>query len=259
MDKKDLAIKRHVLVQKWMQDLLFDQDEMAKPIMGIADFDDAVCLQFDGVLVASTDGPYDKRLVMKSALIHAATDVVVKGALPLFSLDNLVGNESDLKEMLSSLAHQARKMNIPLLGGNTKIEDVNPTACVTVIGKLLIAEPIRDGTAKEGDAIAILGDPIWGAQAERIEKAKRLFAAWFASLDKVIINSSKDVTKGGLAAAVYEMQEKSGRIFNICDHSFHKTRNLDNFIVTLAEDELEKMSEIFKGYGCPIVRIGTVD
>jgi len=254
----DDIIARHVTDLLWIRDELTGMDEMADPIMGAADFDDAVCIEMPGDLLVSTDGPYDMRLVMKSALIHAATDVIVKGGRPRFALDNLAGPMDDVRTMLKSIAYQSRAMRIPVLGGNTKVEDVPPTACITVIGDLLLSEPIRDSGAGAGDIIALMGEPIWGERDERIEKAKTLFGAWYKALEKVEISSAKDVTKGGLAAASHEMQQKSGRRFELDATPHHPGRNLDNFMIILKDDQCEELERICGDAGCPLLRIGRV-
>ena len=113
--KNKTLIEKYVKSLEWLRDDFSEMDDMINPIMGIRDWDDSCVLEFFGKIVASTDGPYAKRLVMKSALIHAATDVVVKGAKPLFALDTLIGTESEIKEMAHSLKTQAIAMKIPIL------------------------------------------------------------------------------------------------------------------------------------------------
>jgi selenophosphate synthetase-related protein len=256
----DDGVRRYVKDVEWIRDRLRHMDDLAKPIMGIRDWDDAACVEFSGKLVASTDGPYAKRLVMKSALIHAATDVVVKGGKPMFALDNMIGPRKDVEEMIDSIRAQAEAMGIPILGGNTFFEDSEPLCCITVFGRLLTEDPIRDSGAKAGDIVALVGEPIWGEQEERIPKAKMLFDTWFDALDKVRFSSAKDVTKGGLVSVVYEMGMKSGRKFTLfADIPYHRTRNLDNFIVTLDEFEYVNLEKICAKHGCPLARIGTVE
>jgi selenophosphate synthetase-related protein len=255
----DDAAKRYVKDIEWIRDSLAGMDDMCSPIMGIRDWDDAVCVDFEGRLVVSTDGPYAKRLVMKSALIHAATDVVVKGARPMFALDNMIGSRKDVEDMMASLRQQAEAMGIPILGGNTFFEDSEPLCCVTVAGKLLIDEPIRDSGAKEGDIIALVGEPLWGERDERLRLAKAMFDAWFDAIERVEINSAKDVTKGGLVAVVYEMEKKSGRKFKLDEGlPYHMSRNLDNFIATMDWSQYEKLDGICKKRGCRLARVGVV-
>jgi selenophosphate synthetase-related protein len=256
----DEQIRKYVVDIEWIRDRLSNMDEMLDPVLGIRDWDDAVCLDFKGKLVASTDGPYTKRLVMKSALVHAATDVVVKGAKPIFALDTLIGVRKEVEDMLDSLKKQAEAIQLPLIGGNTLFEDVEPRCNLIVVGKLLLDEPIRDSGAEKDDVIVLVGEPIWGEQNERLEKAKTLFQTWFDALECVKFNSAKDVTKGGLVSVVYEMQEKSKKKFKLVEEiPYSQTRNLDNFIATLTEYEYVNLEKVCMQHDCRLVRIGTVE
>ena len=243
----------------WLRELFLELDKLANPIMGIGSWDDAVCVEFGGKkLIASCDGPYKKRLVMKSALIHASTDVIVKGAKPLFALDTLTGSEIEVKEMAKSLKRQSKEMEIPILGGNTMIENVEPKANLFVVGELVLESPIRDSGGKEGDKLMVLGEPIWGSQSERFEKARKLFDCWFKILDSgVIINASKDVTKGGLIATAMEIAEKSGLNYELEDNiPFHLSRNLDNFLISIDEKNAEKVLKICSNEGLKAIIVG---
>ena len=254
-------IEKHVRALDWMRDELMEMDSLINPVMGISSWDDAVIVDYKGKkLVVSVDGPYTKRLVMKSALIHSATDVMVKGAKPLFALDTVIGGLDDVKEMMASLKRQALAMNIPLLGGNTLFEEAEPRCSLTVVGRLLSAEPIRDSGAKKGDILALLGEPLWGVQEERIIKANKLFDTWFTILDKDIkINASKDVTKGGLISAVYEISEKSSAKFVLEEKPpFSVTRNLDNFLLSVPEKSFQEIRDICKKTGCSFVAVGKI-
>lgn len=251
-------VQRYVKGIEWIRDALSVMDDIADPVMGIRDWDDAACVEFSGRLVASADGPYNKRLVLKSALVHAATDVVVKGARPEFALDTLIGPEEDVEEMLKSLKKQAEAMRIPLLGGNTLIEDAEPRCSLTVIGKLLLPEPIRDSTASKGDVVVLVGEPIWGEMDERLDKAKTLFAAWYDALESVKFTAAKDVTKGGLSAVVYEMEAKAAVKFRLDEVPYPVSRNLDNFIATLPEFEYVNLEKACTQHGCRLAKIGEV-
>ena len=255
-------IGKRVTSLKWLRQELLQMDYLAKPIMGIKDWDDACCVNFGNKkLVASVDGPYKKRLVMKSALIHAATDVLVKGAKPLFALDTVSGSENDVREMIKSLKIQALAMKIPILGGNTMIEEgTEPKCSLTVVGELLVKEPIRDNGAKENDSLILIGEPIWGEQNERIQKAKIMFATWYEILHaKIKLHAAKDVTKGGLVSTLYEISTKSKKKFILEDNiPFSMTRNLDNFLVAVSKKDCEKIEKICKKHKCGFCRIGKV-
>lgn len=244
----------------WMRDLLLPLDDILKPVMGIRDWDDAACLEFDGRLVVSADGPYAKRLVLKSALIHAAGDVVVKGGRPLFALDTMIGPEEDVREMITALKTQAEAMGIPLVGGNTLFDEVEARCSITVAGRLECKEPVRDNGAKEGDTIVLVGEPIWGTMDERMPKAKTLFTTWLQAVKEVDFHAAKDVTKGGLRAAVGEMEWKSGRKFKLDENPpYPSGRNLDNFIATLTEYEHVNLERICAKNGCKLTKIGCVE
>jgi len=260
MDNEEL-IKKHVESILWLRDELLEMDSMAKPLMGIKDWDDSVAVEFPGSkLVISVDGPYAKRLVMKSALIHASTDVVVKGARPLFALDTVIGTEAEIREMVQSLKRQALAMEIPILGGNTFFEDTEPRCSLTVVGELLTKEPIRDSTAKKGDVLLLIGEPLWGEQEERIEKAKIMFRTWFDIIQEVEIHASKDVTKGGLISAIHEMEKKSGLKFKLDDNiPLSMTRNLDNFLVAVSLRDYERIQEIAEKNKCNFYKVGSAD
>lgn len=257
------VIEKYVTSIEWIREKLLLMDAMADPILGIRDWDDAVCVSFGGrKLVVSSDGPYTKRLVLKSALIHAATDVVVKGAKPVFATDTVIGPREDVEAMIESLRRQALSMRIPILGGNTLFEDnAEPRCSLTVAGELLLDEPIRDSTARKGDVIALLGEPIWGGQEQRIEAAKKLFDTWYAILSSgIAVNAAKDVTKGGLASVVYEMGGKSGLKFNLSrELPYPMSRNLDNFVLTLCEEECDKMMVVCRKKDCRLLKVGVVE
>lgn len=239
----------------WLRDLFLEFDK-SKPIMGIKDWDDAACIEFGGKkLVASCDGPYKKRLVMKSALIHASTDVIVKGAKPLFALDTLGGPEKDVKEMAESLRRQGVAMGIPILGGNTMLEG-EATANLFVVGELLLDEPIRDSGGKKGDTLILLGEPIWGEQEERFEKAQKLFKCWYEVIGKCSVNAAKDVTKGGLVNNAAEIADHSKLHYKLDDIKIHKYRNLDNFLLSVDSKNAEKIHKIAERLGCPILEAG---
>ena len=258
MENKDL-IEKYVKSLEWLRDSFLSMDELINPVMGIRDWDDACCINFSGKLVASTDGPYAKRLVMKSALVHSATDVVVKGAKPLFALDTLTGTDSEIRDMAGSLKKQSLEMKIPILGGNTMLEDTGPRCSLTIIGKLIPDEPIRDCVAKEDDVLVLLGEPIWGGQDERLMKAKKLFETWFEIIGGGIkINAAKDVTKGGLVSCIYEISVKSGVEFKLNSNSarYPLTRNLDNFLISVSDENYNKIQKVCEKNNCEILVIG---
>ena len=138
------------------------------------------------------------------------------------------------------------------------IENVEPKANLFVIGELVLESPTRDSGGKEGDMLIVLGEPIWGNQSERFEKAKKLFDCWFEILGSGAgINASKDVTKGGLIATVMEIAEKSGLDYELDrEIPFHLSRNLDNFLISVDEKNAEKILKICSDHGLSAIIVG---
>ena len=54
----DGAVEKYVKKIEWIRDRLKHMDSYVNPIMGVGDWDDSVCVEFKGRLLASTDGPY---------------------------------------------------------------------------------------------------------------------------------------------------------------------------------------------------------
>ena len=139
-------------------------------------------------------------------------------------------------------------------------EETEPKCSLTVVGELLLEEPIRDCNARRKDILALIGEPIWGSQKERIPKARKLFETWFEILNSGIrINAAKDVTKGGLVSTLYEISKKSGVEFELKKTlPFTMTRNLDNFLISVSGENYEKIVRICMKNKCRILRVGTV-
>jgi selenophosphate synthetase-related protein len=170
-------------------------------------------------------------------------------------MDTLSGSEKDVKEMAESLHIQGLEMGIPIVGGNTNLEN-EPSASIFVAGELLIECPIRDSGAWKGDKLLLLGEPIWGEQKERFKKARNLFKCWYEVLAEAEIHASKDVTKGGLTNTAKEIASKSGCSFELADVKIHKYRNLDNFLLAVDERNSEIVKRIAKKNKCPCIEAG---
>jgi len=112
----------------------------------------------------------------------------------------------------------------------------------------------------QGDCLVLIGEPVWGGRRERIEKAKALFLSWFRILGSgADIHASKDVTKGGLISAVYEICRKSGRDYEFReDIPFSLTRNLDNFLICVSGKDMPVIEKICRNSGIPCHIVGAV-
>ena len=138
-------------------------------------------------------------------------------------------------------------------------EDAAPSCNITIVGELIVDKPIRDSGAQSGDLLVLVGEPIWGTQKQRLEKAKNIFRTWFEIIHNIRINAAKDVTKGGLIATLQEISEKSGVGFKLEEEiPFPMTRNLDNFLVSISPDDYTTLETICKKEKCWIAKIGDV-
>ncbi len=230
--------------------------------VGLADFDDAAVVGVENGLVVSADGPYAFRLVRKSAVVHAATDVLVAGGRPRFVVDTIIAPSWEgALEAAECIGRQARELGLEVLGGNTMVEDDvgEPKVSLTVMGELVAPEPITDRGAEPGDVVLLVGEPIHGGFRERMERARRLFRAFPEVARRGLVKAAKDVTKGGLVAMAALVCAKSGvgmRLDSVPYASI--TRNWDNVLAVVGEEDVGEVLEVCVERGCPVSVIGRV-
>ncbi len=230
--------------------------------VGLADFDDAAVVSVEDGLVVSADGPYAFRLVRKSAVVHAATDVLVVGGRPRFVVDTIIApSEEGALEAAECIGRQARELGLEVLGGNTMVEDdvEEPKVSLTIMGELVAPEPITDEGAEPGDVVVLVGEPIHGGFEERMEKARRLFRAFPEVARRGLVKAAKDVTKGGLVAMAALVCAKSGvgmRLDSVPYSSI--TRNWDNVLAVVEEDDVEEVLRVCSECECPVSVVGRV-
>ncbi len=248
-----------------------DDAELVKPlprdgegvVVGLDDFDDGAVLEPLGSrLVVSADGPYAFRLVRKSAVVHAATDVLAMGGEPRYLVDTVIAPDRDgAVEAIRCVAEQARALGLVVLGGNTMIEDdvEEPKVSLTVMGPLVAPEPLRDDAAEPGHEVVLVGEPIHGDTGERMEKARRLFDAFPRVAEAGLVRAAKDVTKGGLVAMAALVCAKSGVGMDLHSVPYPSlTRNWDNILVTVEPGDSEEVVSMCAERGCPACVIGEV-
>ncbi|AAM02771.1 AIR synthase-related protein [Methanopyrus kandleri] len=236
--------------------------EFGRAEVGLADYDDAAVVRVDGKLVVSSDGPYAFRLVRKSALVHASTDVLVAGGEPRFAVDTIIApTEKGALEAARRIGRQARALGIEILGGNTMIEDdvEEPKVSLTVMGPLVAPEPITDCGAEPGDSVLLVGEPIHGSFQERMERARRLFDTFPELARRGLVKAAKDVTKGGLVAMAALVCAKSGVGMDLNSVPYSSiTRNWDNVLAVVSPDDVEEVLNVCAERGCPVTMLGEV-
>ncbi|MGQ9699533.1 MAG: hydrogenase expression/formation protein HypE [Candidatus Bipolaricaulaceae bacterium] len=206
----------------------------AGPI-GLDHLDDGAVVDLPpGKLVVTTDSHVVKPLffpggdIGKLAVTGTVNDLVVMGARPVAITLGLVVEEgfpiSALERILASAAQVLSELDLPLITGDTKVMGKGELDGIvlntTGIG---VAEvPISDAGVQEGDYILVTG-PV-GDHGMAILCARNelpvetpvesdlapLWPALHEAIETGGIRAMKDPTRGGLAAVLNEMAQKSG-------------------------------------------------
>jgi len=251
----------HLLETNYPRKAFWHFDDLIDDLKsGIKAGDDAVVIKN---MVINMEGPYPLKLGAKTALIHTACDVVAMGAKPKFALNAIqAGDEEEIKLAVDGLRRQSIGLNIPIVGGNTQtVEELKSCISVTVFGELIDENLIvRDGGAKEGDLLIMLGDPVEGDVGERVYKAKKKFDTYLEILESGIkINACKDASRGGWLSNLLEMLIKAKKGAEIKSLPYPRaTRYLGTYIIAVPEEEYEKVVDIALKNKCPVVLFGRV-
>ncbi|MDD5112079.1 MAG: AIR synthase related protein, partial [Candidatus Altiarchaeota archaeon] len=141
-------------------------DKVQNLRFGIQQGDDAVIV---GDMAFNMEGPYPLDIGRKTGLIHTCSDIVIMGARPLFAFNAMqVDSIPQALEVTEDVKKQSMGLGVPILGGNTQLEN-NLTPCISfsVYGRL-VSNPVPDSGAQAGDSILMLGDVVEGSIGERI-------------------------------------------------------------------------------------------
>ncbi len=228
-------------------------------ISGIRAGDDAVVI---GKNVINMEGPYPLKLGSKTALIHTSCDVVAMGAKPIYAMNAIQAeNEEEIKMAVDGLKKQSIGLNIPIVGGNTQtVDELKSCVSVVVFGNLIGDKIIKDGGAKDGDIIAMLGHPVEGDIGERVQKAKNKFDTYLTLLKSGIdIHACKDASRGGWLCNILEMLVKAKKGVEINAIPYPRaTRYLGTYLVCIDESDLNDTLNIAVDNRCPIIPFGRI-
>jgi hydrogenase expression/formation protein HypE len=180
--------------------------------------------------------------VGKLAVHINCNDIASCGVAPLGILVTILAPENttleEIKEVMSEIRQEAKKLNVEILGGHTEVTaSVNKliVSC-TVIGKAVRGKAVTTSGAKIGDYIVVTKnlalegtsilahdheDRIKGELSHQdIEEAKG-----YANLLSVVnegllagefgVNAMHDITEGGVLGALWEMAEASNVGFRV--------------------------------------------
>jgi hydrogenase expression/formation protein HypE len=182
-----------------------------------------------GKLVFTTDGFIVDPIffpggdIGKIAVCGTINDLAVMGAKPLGISLSIIVEEgfpmSDFKKILKSINKISKEAKVPIVSGDTKVSErgkIDKIAIVTA-GIGIAERIIPNNGAKPGDFIITSGDlgehgvAILATRFNYKTKIKSDSKPLNKEIEKVgrYLNACKDPTRGGLAANLVEMAEKS--------------------------------------------------
>ena len=247
-------VKTHGIRRKfWQMD-----DKVENLLFGIQQGDDAVVV---GDMVFNMEGPYPLKIGQKTGLIHTCCDIVIMGARPLFALNAMqVNNIAEALEVAEEVKKQSLGLDVPVVGGNTQMENgLTPCISFSVYGKL-VSNPVPDSGALSDDVILMLGDVVEGTTGERVYRAKTKFETYLEILKKKItVNASKDCSRGGWFGNLSEILVKSQKGCKIKSVPYPRfTRYMGTYLISVHENEVDKIVEIAAARKCPLIEVGKV-
>ncbi|MCX6694901.1 MAG: AIR synthase-related protein [Candidatus Altiarchaeota archaeon] len=249
----------HMLETNPIRKVFWHMDERVENLSyGIKQGDDAVVV---GKLVVNMEGPYPLKIGRKTGLIHTCSDIVVMGGIPLFALNSMqVDSIKEAAEVSEDIKKQSLGLNVPMVGGNTQMEnELLPCVSFTVVGEI-IDKPIPDAGAKTGDKILMLGEIVEGTIGERVYRAKTKFNTFMEILEKKVrVNASKDCSRGGWFGNLSEIMVKSRKGIQITGIPYPEvSRYMGTYLISVPKKDVQQVVEIAAKNKCPVVDVGTV-
>jgi selenophosphate synthetase-related protein len=249
----------HMLETHKIRKSLWHMDTQVKDLVyGIRQGDDAVIV---GDLVVNMEGPYPIKTGRKTGLIHTCSDVVVMGGRPLFALNSMqVDSVEEAAAVVEDVKKQGTGLGVPVIGGNTQLEKtLKPCISFTVVGRLA-GRPVADAGCVAGDRILMLGEIVEGDIGERVYRAKVKYDTFLRMLEEgVVVNAAKDASRGGWFGNLVEMLVKSRRGIRLKGIPYPEvSRYMGTFLVSVPEDEVDRVVELASERKCPVVDVGVV-
>jgi len=203
--------------------------------IGLDQLDDGATIDLpgEGTLVLTTDSHVVNPLffpggdIGRLAVCGTVNDLAVMGADPLALTSSLILEEgfpiSDLKKVMASMDESSRESGVPIVTGDTKVlgrGDMDGLA-INTAGIGIATRPVSDAGMNEGDRVILtgtIGDHGMALMQYReglsfrtelesdISPLNELLSAARAAGS---VTAMKDPTRGGIAAALNEMAEKS--------------------------------------------------
>jgi selenophosphate synthetase-related protein len=247
----------HMLETNGIRRKFWQMDDKVKDLRyGIRQGDDAVIV---GDAAFNMEGPYPLDIGRKTGLIHTCSDIVIMGARPQFAFNAMqVDSIPQALEVAEDVKKQSIGLGVPILGGNTQLENkLSPCISFSVYGRL-IANPVPDSGAVAGDSILMLGEVVEGSIGERIFRAKNKFETYLEILKKKIkVNASKDCSRGGWFGNLSEILVKSQKGCKITSIPYPRfTRYMGTYLISVPEGEVDHIIETAAERKCPLTKVG---
>jgi hydrogenase expression/formation protein HypE len=226
----------------------------------------------------------------KIAICGTINDLSVMGAVPIgISLSLVIEEgfpESDLKKIIQSIGKVSKETGVPIVTGDTKVTEKGKIDKIeiTTSGVGLASKVIENGGAKVGDVIIAsgnLGEHAVALLASRFNyrtKIKSDCQPVTAEIQSILpyLTSCKDPTRGGVAAVLNEMAEKSKARFILDENNLPFAKETialsgllgidkfsfpseGRFVATVAKKDAEKVIKILRKYNREAKIIGYVD
>lgn len=222
-------------------------------------------------------------------VIENAMNLAVKGALGLCLADNLnFGNPNKpeqywyLKQSVLGLADAAKKLNIPVVGGNVSLYNesaefdtaILPTPAIGVLGIVSFENPIPSSFFKEaGETILLVGTTkaeLGGSEYYRVSGMEEAgtVPSVPADYDKIIeavakacasgaVTTAHDISRGGLAKALASMLTDIGAEVDLSGLGIERADELlfseSPARAILTVKSAEKIADIMSGIPCVVV------
>ncbi|WP_448524203.1 phosphoribosylformylglycinamidine synthase subunit PurL [Pseudothermotoga sp.] len=229
------------------------------------------------------------------AVCEAARNLIVVGAEPLALTDCLNFGDPDKPQVayqfemtIDGMRDAATALNIPVVSGNvsfyneTEASRVHPTPIVGMVGLIEDASRICSASFKNpGDVIVLLG-PMSADQClceytrliHKIENIlppkidldmeKKVQRCCLNAIKDGLLNSAHDLSEGGLAVALAECCI-FGNIGAVCELWNYSRADFllfgeeqSRILVSLAEENLERLLQLAKNENVPIAVLGRV-
>jgi len=262
MANSDYEIKRcidHLGETNEVRRVFWQMDSKVRNLIeGIQQGDDCIVI---GKNIVNMEGPYPMKIGMKTGLIHTCSDIVVMGGKPLYALNAMqVDSVEQAVEVSKMLKRQSDGIGVPILGGNTQLENgLNPCISFCIFGELITDKPIADSTARPGNKMVIIGGPVEGEVGDRIRTANEKFKTFTEMVKKINVYAAKDASRGGWFGNLLEMMVKAQTGFRITSIPYPSFgRYMGNYMTCIDEKDMDNVLEIASEYGCPVSPVGEV-